>query len=162
MAARDRLGRFDAASAVRLLVLSGTAEPETATAVLPFDADGYARKDGSSPQVASLIRKLAAGQQGVVAAEPSRPGRDPIVEVRLQSLSAREHELLDLVAMGWSSRRIAAHWQVSYHTVRTHMQSLLAKLDVRSQLVAALFAIRHGVVDIGTSSLPEPSRRVAS
>jgi DNA-binding NarL/FixJ family response regulator len=143
-----------ASPTTRLLVLSGASDPETAAAVLACGADGSSAKDCSSRQVATLIRQLVGdGQPVVQSAEPSRPGPDPMVELRLQTLSGRERELLDLVAVGWSSRRIAAHWRVSYLTVRSHMQNLLVKLGVRSQLAAALFAIEHGVAGTGTARL---------
>ena len=147
----------------KLLVLSGASNPETTAAVLTCGADGSSAKDCSSRQLATLIRQLAAGGQGVVAAaEPGRPGRDPIVELRLQTLSGRERELLDMVAIGWSTRRIATYWRVSYLTVRSHMQNLLDKLDVHSQLAAALFAIEHGVAGTGAANLQQPWRPVAS
>jgi two-component system, NarL family, nitrate/nitrite response regulator NarL len=55
-----------------------------------------------------------------------------------------------LLAMGWSNRRIAEATRLSYLTVRSHMQNLLVKLGVNSQLAAALFAIEHGVAGPGT------------
>ena len=143
-----------ASPTTRLLVLSGASDPAMTAAVLASGADGSSTKGCSSRQVVTLIRQLAFDEQPVVQwAEPSRPGRDPMVELRLQTLSGRERELLELVAMGWSSRRIATHWRVSYLTVRSHMQNLLLKLGVRSQLAAALFAIEHGVVGTGAGRL---------
>jgi DNA-binding NarL/FixJ family response regulator len=145
------------------LVLSAASDPETTAAVLACGADGSSAKDCSSRQLASLARRLAADEQPVVrSVEPSRPGRDPMVELRLQSLSGRERELLELVAVGWSTRRIAAHWRVSYLTVRSHMQNLLVKLGVHSQLAAALFAIEHGLAGTGAVGLQRPWRSAAS
>jgi DNA-binding NarL/FixJ family response regulator len=147
----------------KLLVLSGASDPETTAAVLACGADGSSAKDCSSRQLASLARRLAADEQPVVrSVEPSRPGRDPMVELRLQSLSGRERELLEMVAVGWSTRRIAAHWRVSYLTVRSHMQNLLVKLGVHSQLAAALFAIEHGLAGSGAAGLQQPWRSAAS
>ena len=152
-----------ASPTTKLLVLSGASDRETTATVLAYGADGSCAKDCSSRQVATLIRQLAADEQLVVQSpEPSRPGRDPMVELRLQTLSGRERELLDLVAIGWSTRRIATHWRVSYLTVRSHMQSLLVKLGVRSQLEAALFAIEHGVAGAGAAGFQEPWRPAAS
>ena len=151
-----------ASPATRLLVLSGASDPETTAAVRACGADGSSGKDCSSRQVATLIRQLAADEEpAVLSAEPTPPGRDPMVDLRLQTLSGRERELLDLVAIGWSSRRIATHWRVSYLTVRSHMQSLLVKLGVHSQLAAALFAIEHGVAGPGVARL-QPWRPAAS
>jgi DNA-binding NarL/FixJ family response regulator len=159
----QKLAAVRAASpTTRLLVLSGASDSETTAAVLACGADGSSAKDCSSRQVATLIRQLAADEEPVVrSTEPSWPPRDPMVELRLQTLSGRERELLDLVAMGWTSRRIASYWRVSYLTVRSHMQSLLVKLGVRSQLAAALFAIEHGVAGPGVARL-QPWRPAAS
>ena len=152
-----------ASPTTRLVVLSGASDPATGAAVLACGADGSSAKDSSSRQLVILIRQLAADEQPVArSAEAARPGRNPMAEFRLQTLSGRERELLGLVATGWSSRRIAAHWQVSYLTVRSHMQNLLVKLGVSSQLGAALFAIEHGVTGAGTAGLQRPWRSSAS
>ncbi len=65
--------------------------------------------------------------------------------VRLGSLSCREREVLGLLARGWSTRRIADGMQVAECTVRSHVYSLLGKLDVHSRLEAAAFALEQGL-----------------
>jgi DNA-binding NarL/FixJ family response regulator len=136
-----------AAPATRLLVLSGDAHPETAAAVLAAGADGCLAKDRSSRQVATAIRHLAAGGQAPVVAAEAPAARDPSVDLRVQTLTAREREFLGLLAIGWSNRRIEEATQLSYFTVRSHMQNLLVKLGVNSQLEAVAFAVEHGIVE---------------
>lgn len=135
-----------ASPTTKLLVLSGDAHPETTAAVLAAGADGCLAKDRSSRQVATTIRQLAAGEHAVVTAEP-RLGRDPSVELRVRTLTSREREILGLLTIGWSNRRIAEATQLSYLTVRSHMQNLLLKLGVHSQLQAVAFAVEHGIVE---------------
>jgi DNA-binding NarL/FixJ family response regulator len=135
-----------AAPATRLLVLSGDANPLTTAAVLAAGGDGCVPKHGSTRQVATAARKLAAGEQAIMVAEPP-PARDPSVELRVRTLTSRERELLGLLALGWSNRRITEATQLSYLTVRSHMQNLLLKLGARSQLEAVAFAVEHGVVE---------------
>ena len=130
-----------------VLVLSGDAHPDTTAAVLAAGADGCLAKDQSSRQVATTIRQLAAGEQAVVTAAEPRLGRDPSVELRVRTLTSRERELLGLLTIGWSNRRIAEATHLSYLTVRSHMQNLLLKLGVRSQLEAVAFAVEHGIVE---------------
>jgi two-component system, NarL family, response regulator LiaR len=142
-----------AASATRLLVLSEDPRPATTAAVLAAGADGWLAKDCSSRQVATAIRHLVAGGQVPVAAAEAPAGRDPSVELRVRTLTAREREFLGLLAMGWSNRRIAEATRLSYLTVRSHMQNLLIKLDVNSQLEAVAFAVEHGVVDLDGAPL---------
>jgi DNA-binding NarL/FixJ family response regulator len=115
---------------------------------LAAGADGWLAKACSSRQVATTIRHLAAGGQVPVAAAEAPAGRDPSVELRVRTLTAREREFLGLLAMGWSNRRIAEATRLSYLTVRSHMQNLLVKLGVHSKLEAVAFAVEHQVVDL--------------
>jgi DNA-binding NarL/FixJ family response regulator len=147
-----------AASATKLLVLSGAAHPDTTAAVLAAGADGCLAKDSSSRRVATAIRHLAAGGQVPVAAADQPPGRDPSVELRVRTLTARERELLGLLAIGWSNRRISEATRLSYLTVRSHMQNLLLKLGVCSQLEAVAFAVEHGIVDLDGAPLVQERR----
>jgi DNA-binding NarL/FixJ family response regulator len=136
-----------AAPRTKLLVLSGDAHPETTAAVLASGAHGCLTKDGSSRQVATTIRQLAAGEQAAVLADEPRQGGDPSVELRVRTLTPREREILGLLTIGWSNRRIAEATQLSYLTVRSHMQNLLLNLGVHSQLEAVAFAVEHGIVE---------------
>jgi DNA-binding NarL/FixJ family response regulator len=72
-------------------------------------------------------------------------GGDPA----LDSLTAREREVLALLADGLSNRDIATALYVSEKTVKTHVSSILSKLHVTDRTQAALYAVRH---DLGTSS----------
>jgi two-component system, NarL family, response regulator LiaR len=97
---------------------------------------------------AGAIRSLVEGKGSVVAAAepPSRPARDPSVDLRVRTLSGREREILGLLANGWSNRRIAEECYLSLNTVRTHVQNVLVKLGVHSKLEAVAFALEHQVV----------------
>jgi RNA polymerase sigma factor (sigma-70 family) len=66
---------------------------------------------------------------------------------RLRRLSPREREVLRLTAEGHSNRAIAEELLVSLHTVRTHMQNILVKLQMHTKLEAVSFAIDHGWLD---------------
>jgi len=88
---------------------------------------------------------------------PGRPGgpgreldaeRDLHAELLLRSLSVRERQILDLLARGYSNRRIAEACYLSLNTVRTHVQNVLVKLGVHSKLEAAALAVRQGLVRI--------------
>ena len=137
-----------AAPATRLLVLSGDAHPETTAAVLAAGADGCVTKDRSSRQVATAIRRLAAGDQARLPAAEAKLGREPSVDLLVWTLTPRERQLLGLLVIGWSNRRITKATQLSYLTVRSHMQNLLLKLGVHSQLEAVAFAVEHGIVAV--------------
>jgi DNA-binding NarL/FixJ family response regulator len=140
-----------ASPATRVLMLSADTRRETIAAAIEAGADGFLAKDASSRQVAAAIRKLVDGEVGmVVAAETTRPTRDPSVDLRVRTLSGREREILGLLANGWSNRRIAEECYLSLNTVRTHVQNVLVKLGVHSKLEAVAFALEHQVVATGS------------
>ena len=95
---------------------------------------------------------------------PDRPERDLHAELLLRSLSERERQVLDLLARGYSNRRIAEACYLSLNTVRTHVQNVLVKLGVHSKLEAAALAVRQGLVQhrgppgLGATP-PEPGGR---
>jgi two-component system, NarL family, response regulator LiaR len=137
--------------ATKVLMLSADTRQETIAGALEAGADGFLAKEASSRQVAGAIRSLVEGKGSVVAAAepPSRPARDPSVDLRVRTLSGREREILGLLANGWSNRRIAEECYLSLNTVRTHVQNVLVKLGVHSKLEAVAFALEHQVVTSG-------------
>ena len=78
--------------------------------------------------------------------EGEGPERDFHAELLLFSLSERERQVLELLARGYSNRRIAEACYLSLNTVRTHVQNVLVKLGVHSKLEAAALAVRQGLV----------------
>jgi two-component system nitrate/nitrite response regulator NarL len=64
-----------------------------------------------------------------------------------EQLTSRERDVLALLVQGAGSHAIASGLGISPNTVRTHVQSILTKLQVHSRLEAATFAVRHGVVE---------------
>jgi DNA-binding NarL/FixJ family response regulator len=99
-------------------------------------------------QATDAIRKSIHVHRTIVAATEPAAGRarDPIVDLRIRTLTRRERELLRLLANGWSNRRIAQERQLSLQTVRTRVQNILVKLGVHSKLEAAAFAFEHDLV----------------
>jgi RNA polymerase sigma factor (sigma-70 family) len=69
---------------------------------------------------------------------------DQLTHPTLDRLSPREREILGLLAKGWSNRRIAEACFLSLHTVRTHVQNILVKLETHSKLEAVAFVLEHG------------------
>jgi two-component system, NarL family, nitrate/nitrite response regulator NarL len=63
-------------------------------------------------------------------------------------LTPREREVLTLLVQGADGRRAASTLGISLNTIRTHVQSILTKLQVHSRLEAATFAVRHGIVEV--------------
>ncbi len=131
----------------KVMVLSADTRRETIAAATQAGADGFLAKDTSGRQVASIVRRLVGGEGGYFTpAGSARPPRDPSVELRVRTLSAR----------GYSNRRIAEECFLSLNTVRTHVQNVLVKLGVHSKLEAVAFALEHQVVPTGPGGAPAP------
>src|SRR6266536_997817 len=95
------------APGTRVVVLSADTRREIIDTAIEAGADGFLAKDLTGWQVASVLRKL-----------PDRQARDPSVELRVRTLSAREREILGLLVDGHSNRRIAEECFLSLNTVR--------------------------------------------
>ncbi len=75
-------------------------------------------------------------------------------------LSEREREVVAYLVSGLTNRQIAQHLSITPITVKHHLSHIFCKLDVRSRLELALFALRHGLVSVPRSSaLPRRTQR---
>ena len=87
-----------------------------------------------SPQIAGqLVRRMR------------RPGESDRV-ITGAALSPREHEVLELLARGMDNHEIGEVLFLSHHTVKNHVSSILAKLQVENRIQAAVRAVRGGLV----------------
>ena len=119
--------------------------------VLEAGFRGYLTKGLRIPGLLSAIDAALAGQvvtpgltSSFGAAARSRSERH--IELLASTLTPREREVLALLADGASGSDIARVMSISVNTVRTHVQSILTKLQVHSRLEAATFAVRHDLV----------------
>jgi DNA-binding NarL/FixJ family response regulator len=143
----------------KVVVLSADTRHQTADLATQVGADSVLAKDISAWHLAAAIRKLLEGQDApVVPALPQRPTRDPSVDLRVRTLSAREREILGMLANGYSNRRIAEECFLSLNTVRVHIQNVLLKLGLHSKLEAMAFALEHQVVPLGEGHPTQSSK----
>jgi DNA-binding NarL/FixJ family response regulator len=110
---------------------------------------GWVRGAVHSPNPNPHSPRQSPHWAGPDGAGRDRPERDLYAELLLRSLSERERQVLELLARGYSNRRIAEACYLSLNTVRTHVQNVLVKLGVHSKLEAAALAVRQGLVRIG-------------
>ncbi len=132
---------------VKVVALSSFGEVERVHAALTAGAAGYLLKDADPDEVTTAIRAAAAGEvhlDSAVARQLTKRMAAP--HVGLTSLTAREREILVLVAQGHSNRSIANRLVISERTARTHVSNVLAKLQLSSRTQAALLAIREGLI----------------
>jgi DNA-binding NarL/FixJ family response regulator len=129
----------------RALVLTSAADKAQAALAMQAGAAGFLYKDVDPDALVRAIRSVHDGHT-LLAAEVAdlvspRSGTRP---GGLGSLTAREQEVLVLLADGRSNREIARALQVTEKTVKTHVSSVLAKLGVADRTQAAVLAVRQG------------------
>jgi DNA-binding NarL/FixJ family response regulator len=132
---------------VKVVVLTSFGEVERVHAALAAGAAGYLLKDAEPEEVGTAIRAAAVGEvhlDSAVARQLTRLMAAP--QVGLSALTAREREILALVAQGHSNREIAEQLVISERTARTHVSNVLSKLQLSSRTQAALLAIREGLI----------------
>lgn len=131
---------------VQVVALTSFSEAERVHAALEAGAAGYLLKDAEADELAAAIR---AAHDGEVHLDPAvaRKLTQLLVapEHTATALTAREREVLVLVARGKSNREIADELVISERTARTHVSNVLVKLGLASRTQAALWAIREGL-----------------
>ena len=107
-------------------------------------AQSYLLKDSTAEEIVGAIRGVHAGKATLPPAVADR------LAVRLgkEDISRRELEVLRLLVKGRSNKEMAAALSISEDTVKFHFKRLFAKLGVQDRTEAAIFAIRHGIVQI--------------
>jgi DNA-binding NarL/FixJ family response regulator len=140
-------------SEVGVVALTSFGEEERVRAALEAGASGYLLKDSDADEVSAAIR---AAHRGELPLDPAI-ARSLTSSLRAESrdgpdaeLTTRELEILRLVGAGKSNKEIAAELQISERTARTHVSNILGKLDLTSRTQAALWAVRQGLVEVGT------------
>ena len=133
----------------RILVLTSFAEDEKVFAAIKGGALGYLLKDSSPQEFLQAIREVARGESSLhptiarkVLRELSRP---PELPATPEPLTARELDVLRLVAQGLANQEIAGRLALSERTVRTHVSQILTKLHLANRTQAALYALREGL-----------------
>ena len=126
---------------VRFVFLSRDSSDDAQLAAVEAGASAYLHKSAPASEVIRAIRAVARGQSLISPSMVARLvsyGRDR--EHMRESLSPREREVLQLMADGVATRRIAQQLGISYSTVRTHVRSISTKLGARSMVNAVVTA----------------------
>jgi two-component system, NarL family, nitrate/nitrite response regulator NarL len=134
----------------RLVALTGRSDVDAVRQARAAGFHAYLTKDIPLQHFSEALSAALRGET-LAFPHPAQPRRIVATEDRNAALLAgqltpRELEVLKLLVEGSDNSTIARRLSVSGNTVRTHVQSILTKLGVRSRLQAAAFAVRHGVV----------------
>jgi len=134
-----------------VLALTSVLEDETVVSAIRAGAIGYVLKDTRAETLCQAIKAAAAGQVQLSPQATARLMQAVSAPEHPGSLTARETEVLRLLAQGDANKQIAQHLHITENTVRTHVSTILHKLGVQSRTQATLYALSSGLVANGTN-----------
>ena len=121
-------------------------------------ASGFLLKTAPRDQLVAAVRTVHAGEALLAPASTRKLieqyAQPPTESATLAELTAREREVLGLLARGLSNAEIARELVVEPSTVKSHVARLLAKLDLRDRVQAVVFAYESGLIRPGQHGTP--------
>ncbi|MCW4385263.1 response regulator transcription factor [Salinibacterium sp. SYSU T00001] len=137
--------------ATRFLALSVSDSAEDVVGVIRAGARGYITKGSSAEDVNNAIRSVASGDAVfsprlagfVLDAFGAAAGEQAVAEDELDRLSAREREVMRLIARGYAYKEVAAELYISIKTVETHVSAVLRKLQLSSRHELTAWALER-------------------
>jgi DNA-binding NarL/FixJ family response regulator len=140
--------------ATRVLILSASGEQQDVLEAVKAGATGYLVKSARSAEIIDAVQATARGEAvftpglaGLVLGEFRRLATEPQTDSQrpIPELTARETEVLKLVATGMSYKEIARELFISHRTVQNHVQNTLGKLQLHNRIELVRFAIARGL-----------------
>jgi DNA-binding NarL/FixJ family response regulator len=129
----------------KTIILSSYEYEEEIYQAINAGARGYLSKNAPREEIVAAIETVAAGGTFF----PERLSKWIEEREARSSLSAREIEILEMVAKGLTNKEIAGALQISFYTVRNHVNHITAKLQVADRTEAATVAISQGIIGCG-------------
>lgn len=140
---------------IKVLVLTTYADDRSVIDALRAGARGYLTKDAGAAEIRAALERVISGQPAIDPAVQQHlldaitgggPGPDAEAAPKFpDGLTAREAEVLRLIAQGLSNAEIADRLMVSQTTVKSHVNHVFAKIGVRARAQAVTYAYRHGL-----------------
>jgi DNA-binding NarL/FixJ family response regulator len=136
----DELRKKETAPLV--VVLTWHTEPSYATRAIAAGAHGYVNKSVEPAELLAAIQAVSRGEQVLPAGiDMTNTDGSPT-----SGLTAREQQVMEMLARGLTNREIAEHLAISIKTVDTHRGHILKKLGLRNNSELTRFAVKHGYV----------------
>jgi DNA-binding NarL/FixJ family response regulator len=143
----------------KVVLLTGYHQEKFIFEALQMGASGYLSKDSSADQVKEAVRTAMRGESLLepkittqlihefvkLRRTEKEPFKEPRKESAVGSLTAREREILALIAKGKSNQEISTDLFISEYTVKTHISNLFRKLNLNDRVQAVLFALENGI-----------------
>ena len=139
----------DADVFARVLVFTVSDNHDDVVAALKAGADGYILKDIEPEELLRHVKSAAHGEMAIseklagVLATAIRSNRPNAEQANIESLTAREKQILKQIVGGCSNKMIARKLDITEGTVKVHVKNLLKKLKLRSRVEAAVWAVEH-------------------
>jgi two-component system response regulator NreC len=130
---------------LRVVVLTMHSDPETVRQALAAGAAGYMIKGAQSRELVEAIRAVARGERYLHSSVTAAVVEDSLRWLEAGAMSAREREVLSMLASGQAPAQIARSLDISVHTVRRHLANVSAKLGIRGMNALTRYAIRNGL-----------------
>jgi two-component system, NarL family, response regulator NreC len=135
---------------VKILILSMEDDPRYVREAFAAGASGYVLKDAVDAEVVTAIREVAGGGRYVhpeLGARLVSADADAAREAEDDPLSDREHEVLRLLALGYTNQEIAKQLFISVRTAETHRAHVMQKLRLASRAELVRYALAHGLLE---------------
>jgi two-component system NarL family response regulator len=147
----------EAVPSAKIVMLTVSDEEDDLYEAIKAGATGYLLKEISIEEVAGAIRSVMSGQSLITPSMASKlisefsslsKKAEARQAVPVPILTARELEVLKLVAKGMSNKEIAAELYISENTVKNHVRNILEKLHLHSRMEAVMYAVREKILDL--------------
>ena len=136
---------------LKVLVFTAYDDDERMIAAVQAGAQGYMLKGSARDEVFAAIRAISQGGTHLQPEAASRLMREDTSEAQeldASRLTARELEVLELLAKGMTNKEIAAKLVITVRTVKFHMSSIMRKLDAGNRTEAVLTAAERGIIEM--------------
>lgn len=139
---------------VKILVLTSYSDKDHVVPAVEAGANGYLMKDIEPDELAKAIREVYNGHAQLhpqvtdLLMSHLNANEKPDVSEGMDALTPREKEVLGMIAVGKSNKEISDEFYITEKTVKTHVSNILGKLNVSARTQAAIYAIKHGLVEM--------------